>query len=147
MGLSLCCGLQQNAHQFIEDAPSNLFSVIMSNKVSCPEYIVPSTRLLVALIIEDHVIKLIDFRGRKQNWHGDHICEVPSCLYKSAKAQLHNHSYFSSSSLPGPLDDPGQLLWVSALHYSAGSWVSEGFWTVASAHVLCQPTIAGPSIS
>jgi len=36
---------------------------------------------------------------------------------------------------------------VSALHYSAGSWELEGFWTVASARVLCQPTIAGPSIS
>jgi len=39
------------------------------------------------------------------------------------------------------------LLQVSALHYSAGSQESEGFQTVASAHALCQPTIAGPSIS
>src|SRR5882724_6406761 len=39
------------------------------------------------------------------------------------------------------------MLQVSALHYSAGSQVSEGFWTVASAHALHQPTIAGPSIS
>ena len=31
--------------------------------------------------------------------------------------------------------------------YSAGSQESEGFQTVASACVLCQPTIAGPSIS
>ena len=30
----------------------------------------------------------------------------------------------------------GVLLQVSALHYSARSWVSEGFQTVASAHVL-----------
>ena len=36
---------------------------------------------------------------------------------------------------------------MSALHYLAGSWVLEGYWTVASAHVLCQPTIVGPSIS
>jgi len=32
------------------------------------------------------------------------------------------------------------LLRVSALHYSAGDWVSEGFQTVASARALCQPT-------
>ena len=28
----------------------------------------------------------------------------------------------------------GELLRVSALHYSTGSWISEGVWTVASAH-------------
>jgi len=39
------------------------------------------------------------------------------------------------------------LLRVSALHYSAGSWVLEGFRTVASACALHQPTIVGPSIS
>jgi len=39
------------------------------------------------------------------------------------------------------------LLRVSALHYLAGDRVMEGFWTVASAHALHQPTIAGPSIS
>src|SRR5882724_1996324 len=39
------------------------------------------------------------------------------------------------------------LLQVSALHYFIGSWVLEGFWTVASAHALHQPTIAGLSIS
>ena len=39
------------------------------------------------------------------------------------------------------------MLWVSALHYSARDQVLEGFQTVASAHVLRQPTIAGPSIS
>jgi len=36
---------------------------------------------------------------------------------------------------------------VSALHYSAGDQVSEGFRTVASARALHQPTIAGPNIS
>ena len=36
---------------------------------------------------------------------------------------------------------------MSALHYSAGSQELEGFQTVASARVLCQPTIAGLSIS
>src|SRR5882724_1802173 len=35
------------------------------------------------------------------------------------------------------------LLQVSALHYSAGDRVSEGFWTVASARALCQPTSCG----
>src|SRR5882724_10287257 len=35
------------------------------------------------------------------------------------------------------------VLRVSALHYSAGDWVSEGFWTVASAHALHQPTSCG----
>src|SRR5882724_916723 len=35
------------------------------------------------------------------------------------------------------------LLRVSALHYSAGDWVSGGFQTVASAHALCQPTSCG----
>ena len=35
------------------------------------------------------------------------------------------------------------VLRVSALHYSAGDWVSEGFWTVASACVLNQPTSCG----
>src|SRR5882724_13109267 len=35
------------------------------------------------------------------------------------------------------------LLRVSALHYLAGAQVSEGFWTVASAHALCQPTSCG----
>jgi len=39
------------------------------------------------------------------------------------------------------------VLRVSALHYSTGSWNSEGVQTVASAHVLHQPTIACPSIS
>ena len=39
------------------------------------------------------------------------------------------------------------MLQVSALHYLAGDQVLEGFGTVASACVLCQPTIAGPSIS
>jgi len=39
------------------------------------------------------------------------------------------------------------LLRVSALHYSARSRELEGFWTVASARVLHQPTIVGPSIS
>ena len=39
------------------------------------------------------------------------------------------------------------LLRVSALHYSTRSQVLEGFWTVASAHALHQPTIAGLSIS
>jgi len=39
------------------------------------------------------------------------------------------------------------LLWVSALHYLAGSQVLEGFWTVASACVLCQRTVVGLSIS
>ena len=33
-----------------------------------------------------------------------------------------------------------ELLRVSALHYLARDRVSEGFQTVASAHVLCQPT-------
>jgi|SRR5882724_7553054 len=32
------------------------------------------------------------------------------------------------------------LLRVSALHYLARSWESGGFWTVASAHALHQPT-------
>ena len=40
-----------------------------------------------------------------------------------------------------PLGDFDMLLQVSALHYTAGSQVSEGFQTVASAHALCQPTI------
>src|SRR5882724_11583886 len=35
------------------------------------------------------------------------------------------------------------LLRVSALHYSAGDQVAGGFRTVASAHVLCQPTSCG----
>ena len=39
------------------------------------------------------------------------------------------------------------MLQVSALHYLARSQVLEGFQTVASACVLHQPTIAGPSIS
>jgi len=38
------------------------------------------------------------------------------------------------------------VLQVSVLHYSTRSWISEGVRTVASAHVLCQPTIAHPSI-
>src|SRR5882724_13123788 len=36
--------------------------------------------------------------------------------------------------------DQGSLLSVSALHYSAGDRVWEGFQTVASAHALHQPT-------
>ena len=32
---------------------------------------------------------------------------------------------------------------MSALHYSAGDRVSDGFRTVASAHALCQPTSCG----
>src|SRR5882724_7294267 len=36
-----------------------------------------------------------------------------------------------------------ELLRVSALHYSAGDRVSEGFWTVASARALRQPTSCG----
>jgi len=39
------------------------------------------------------------------------------------------------------------LLQVSALHYSAGDWVSEGFRTVASACALCNLLAVGPSIS
>ena len=39
------------------------------------------------------------------------------------------------------------MLQVSALHYSAGSRVLEGFQTVDSAHVLHLPTISGLSIS
>ena len=39
------------------------------------------------------------------------------------------------------------VLQVSALHYSARSWVSKGFQRVASAHALHQPTIAVLSIS
>ena len=39
------------------------------------------------------------------------------------------------------------VLQVSALHYLARDWVLEGFQTVASARVLRQPTIVGPSIS
>jgi len=35
------------------------------------------------------------------------------------------------------------VLRVSALYYLSGDWVSEGFRTVASAHVLCQPTSCG----
>src|SRR5882724_10513210 len=35
------------------------------------------------------------------------------------------------------------VLQVSALHYSARDWVLGGFWTVASAHALCQPTSCG----
>ena len=35
------------------------------------------------------------------------------------------------------------VLRVSALHYSAGDWVSGGFRTVASARALCQPTSCG----
>src|SRR5882724_5792318 len=38
------------------------------------------------------------------------------------------------------------MLGVSALHYSTRSWNLEGFWTVASAHVLHLPTIMCPSI-
>jgi len=49
------------------------------------------------------------------------------------------------TSLVTPALSP--LLRVSALHYSAGCQVSEGFWTVASARALYQPTIAGLSIS
>ena len=45
------------------------------------------------------------------------------------------------------IDPNSQVLRVSALHYSAGSWELEGFRTVASAHALHQPTIVGPSIS
>jgi len=48
----------------------------------------------------------------------------------------------------GPeLSEGRVLLRVSALHYSTRSWISEGFWTVASAHVLCLPTIVCLSIS
>src|SRR5882724_10747268 len=36
-----------------------------------------------------------------------------------------------------------KMLRVSALHYSAGGRVSEGFRTVASARALCQPTSCG----
>ena len=39
------------------------------------------------------------------------------------------------------------LLQVSALHYLDRDKITEGFQTVASAGELCQPTIAGPSIS
>jgi len=39
------------------------------------------------------------------------------------------------------------VLRVSALHYSAGDWVSEGFWTVASACVLNNLLAVGLSIS
>src|SRR5882724_10256563 len=39
------------------------------------------------------------------------------------------------------------LLGVSALHYSTRSQDSEGVWTMASACVLCQPTIVCLSIS
>ena len=39
------------------------------------------------------------------------------------------------------------MLQVSALHYLTRSQESEGFQRVASAHVLHQPTIVGPSIS
>ena len=39
------------------------------------------------------------------------------------------------------------LLGVSALHYSTGRWVSEGFWTVASTHALHQPSIMHLGIS
>jgi len=35
----------------------------------------------------------------------------------------------------------GLVLRVSALHYSTGSQDLEGVWTVASGHVLHQPTI------
>ena len=35
------------------------------------------------------------------------------------------------------------VLRVSALHYSAGDWVSGGLLTVASARALCQPTSCG----
>jgi len=45
------------------------------------------------------------------------------------------------------VESGGPVLQVSALHYLAGDQVLEGFGTVASACVLCQPTIAGPSIS
>src|SRR5882724_1311413 len=39
------------------------------------------------------------------------------------------------------------LLQMRALHYLAGDRVTEGFWTVASACALHQPTIVGASIS
>ena len=40
-----------------------------------------------------------------------------------------------------------RLLGVSALHYSTGSQISEGVQTVASACVLCQPTVTCLGIS
>src|SRR5882724_13674226 len=39
-----------------------------------------------------------------------------------------------------PMMQSSQVLQVSALHYLARDWVSEGFQTVASAHALHQPT-------
>src|SRR5882724_6923511 len=78
-------------------------------------------------------------------WHNDVIMAVELvppffttvyyCIYRSydefrLKDELHR--LFQWFSLV--------LLRVSALHYSAGDWVSEGFLTVASAHALHQPT-------
>ena len=40
-----------------------------------------------------------------------------------------------------PSNDSEMLLGVSALHYLTGSQDLEGVWTVASGHVLHQPTI------
>ena len=62
------------------------------------------------------------------------VCSIPSPGL-SCNTRLH------------PFNEGDLLLGISALHYSTGSWDSEGVWTVASACALCQPTIAHLGIS
>ena len=83
--------------------------------------------------------------------HSGYPQYIPQYIINQHYAHLRDFtwcsSYPQSSSWGMMLCQLKLVLWVSALHYLAGSWILKGFWTVASAHVLCQPTIAGLSIS
>src|SRR5882724_3339109 len=63
---------------------------------------------------------------------------MPAEIYASLlqAVQPNSWEYYACSN-------HASLLRVSALHYSGRDWVMEGFWTVASAHALCQPTSCG----
>src|SRR5882724_2610576 len=63
--------------------------------------------------------------------------------HKLQCAGFEEFTHLSPSGNSTPGIHPESVLQVSALHYSAGDWVSGGFQTVASAHALRQPTSCG----
>jgi len=69
-------------------------------------------------------------QGSTRGWWGSNQSWPPTSHEAQYVKTIENHCY-----------------WVSALHYSTGSWDLEGVWTVASVHVLHQPTMVHPSIS
>src|SRR5882724_10709101 len=73
---------------------------------------------------------------------GNTLALIPTLHSSPIKATL-NFRVSRPWKLISGFPDSGNLLRVSALHYSAGDQVMEGFWTVTSAHALCQPTSCG----